>query len=98
LRYNLNWWTASSRKTKKTKRIQSRKRTTQNKKKKLQKLFHTTKEENGVETKRRSSKVHHLNQTRWCGDRRKCSHPRPLLRAWMYLHQAKSKKEKSPAQ
>jgi hypothetical protein len=54
LRYNLNWWVASPRKTKKIKRGQSRSRTTHEE---IPKVVSTPRRKS-VE-KRRSSKIHH---------------------------------------
>jgi hypothetical protein len=69
LRYNLNWWTTSSRKTKKIKSGQSRKRITQSKKEEAPKVVPTPpKMIKRCGNKRRRSKVHlHTTQIKQNG-------------------------------
>jgi hypothetical protein len=44
--------------------------------------------------KLQSPPPHHQNQTKWCGDQRRCNHMHLLLRARMSQHQAKSKRRR----
>jgi hypothetical protein len=71
LKYNLNWWVASSRKTKRIKRGWSRKRTTQRKRKKLQRLSpHHWKRKRYVNKNKNlwNPPPHYQKPTKWCGD------------------------------
>jgi len=40
--------------------------------------------------KLQSPPPHHYKQTKWCENQRKCNHPCPLLRAWMYHLRARN--------
>jgi hypothetical protein len=72
VKFNLNWWMASSRKTKKIKGGWSQIRTTQRKRKKLQGLFphhqKRTKRCGNKKMKLRSPPPQYPSQTKWCGD------------------------------